>query len=106
MLYQKQDRPLLPAVVARLTRDLGQLPGETLCQAAMRFVYSRRFLTCAMPGMFQDHELEDNYAALTQHLHLSAAEIKSLDAAGQLARLHGSGWLPPSYRRLDEQWRA
>src|SRR5262249_31642766 len=51
MLYQKQDRPLLPAVVAQLTRDLGQLPDETLCQAAMRFVYSRPFLTCAMPGM-------------------------------------------------------
>ena len=24
MLYQKQDRPLLPAVVAQLTKDLGQ----------------------------------------------------------------------------------
>ena len=106
MLYQKQDRPLLPAVVARLTKDLGQLPGETLCQAAMRFVYSRPFLTCAMPGMFQDHELEDNYAALARHLRLAGAEIKALDAASQLARLRGSSWLPPSYRWLDEQWRA
>jgi aryl-alcohol dehydrogenase-like predicted oxidoreductase len=106
MLYQKQDRPLLPAVVARLTKDLDQFPGESLCQAAMRFVYSRRFLTCAMPGMFQDHELEDNYTALTRHLRLTAAEIQALDTAGQLARLRGSSWLSPSYRWLDEQWRA
>jgi hypothetical protein len=56
--------------------------------------------------MFQDHELEDNYAALTQHLRLSAAEVRALDTAGRLARLRGPGWLPPSYRWLDEQWRA
>ena len=106
MLYQKQDRPLLPAVVAKLTRDLNQLPEETLCQAAMRFVYSRPFLTCAMPGMFQDHEVEDNYAALTRHLRLSKAEIKALDAASKLTQLRGPSWLPPSYRWLDNQWRA
>jgi hypothetical protein len=72
----------------------------------MRFVYSRRFLTCAMPGMFQDHELEDNHAALARHLRLSAAETRALDAAGELARLRGPSWLPPSYRWLDQQWRA
>jgi aryl-alcohol dehydrogenase-like predicted oxidoreductase len=105
MLYQKQDRPLLPAVVAQLTRDLGQLPGETLCQAAMRFVYARPFLTCAMPGMFQDQELEDNYAALAGHLRPTGADGKALDAARHLARLRGSSWLPRSYRWL-EQWRA
>lgn len=106
MLYQKQDRPLLPAVVAELTKDLSQLPDESLCQAAMRFAYSRPFLTCAMPGMFQDHEVEDNYAALTRHLHLSKAETKALDAASKLTELRGSSWLPPSYRWLDKQWRA
>jgi len=106
MLYQKQDRPLLPAVVAKLTRDLNQFPEETLCQAAMRFVYSRPFLTCAMPGMFQDHEVEDNHAALTRHLRLSKAEIKALDAASKLTQLRGPSWLPPSYRWLDNQWRA
>jgi aryl-alcohol dehydrogenase-like predicted oxidoreductase len=65
-LYQAQDRPLLPAVVAELTRGLGRQPEELLCQAALRFVYSRPFVTCAMPGMFQDHELEENYEALTR----------------------------------------
>ena len=106
MLYQKQDRPLLPKVVAELTKSLNRLPDETLCQAAMRFVYSRPFMTCAMPGMFQDHELEDNYSALTRHLELQRAEIQALDAARQLARMSGASWLPPSYRWLDEQWRA
>src|SRR5947208_134914 len=60
-LYQAQDRPLLPAVVAELTRGLDRRPDETLCQAALRFAFARPFLTCAMPGMFQDHEVEDNY---------------------------------------------
>ena len=100
------DRPLLPAVVAELTKGLNRLPEETLCQAALRFVYSRPFITCAMPGMFQDHEVDDNYAALTRHLRLSRAEFKALDTATKLTQLHGSSWLPPSYRWLDKQWRA
>src|SRR5439155_23016825 len=33
-LYQAQDRPLLPAVVAELTRSLNRQPTETLCPAA------------------------------------------------------------------------
>ena len=37
-LYQSQDRPLLPAVVAELTKSLDRRPDETLCQAALRFV--------------------------------------------------------------------
>jgi aryl-alcohol dehydrogenase-like predicted oxidoreductase len=105
-LYQAKDRPLLPAVVAELTKGLNRLPEETLCQAALRFVYSRPFITCAMPGMFQDHEVEDNYAALTRHLQLSRAETGALDAARRLAQLHGPGWLPPHYRWLDQQWRV
>jgi aryl-alcohol dehydrogenase-like predicted oxidoreductase len=105
-LYQAKDRPLLPAVVTELTKGLDRLPEETLCQAALRFVYSRPFITCAMPGMFQDHEVEDNYAALTRHLQLSRAETGALDAARRLAQLHGPAWLPSHYRWLDQQWRA
>jgi aryl-alcohol dehydrogenase-like predicted oxidoreductase len=105
-LYQAKDRPLLPAVVAELTKRLNRLPDETLCQAALRFVYSRPFITCAMPGMFQDHEVEDNHAALTRHLQLGRAETDALDLARRLADLRGPAWLPHHYRWLDRQWRA
>ncbi|MFO0889503.1 MAG: aldo/keto reductase [Isosphaeraceae bacterium] len=105
-LYQAQDRPLLPAVVAELTRSLDRQPEESLCQAALRFVFSRPFITCAMPGMFQDHELDENHMALTRHLKSARIEMSSLDAARRLAGLHGPGWLPRHYRWLDRQWRV
>ncbi len=105
-LYQARDRPLLPAVVAQLTKGLGRQPDESLCQAALRFVYSRPFITCAMPGMFQDHELEENYQALTRYLKNGLAEAGPLDAARRLAELRGPDWLPHHYRWLDQQWRA
>ena len=105
-LYQSQDRPLLPAVVAELTRGLDRRPDETLCQAALRFVFARPFLTCAMPGMFQDHEVEDNYAALTRYMEGARADAGVLDAARTVAALHMPDWLPNHYRWLDHQWRA
>lgn len=103
-LYQSRNRPLLPAVVAELTKSLDRLPEETLCQAALRFVYSRPSITCAMPGMFQDHELEDNYRALTRHIELSQAEIGALECGARLAAARGRDWLPHHYRWLDERW--
>lgn len=105
-LYQSQDRPLLPAVAAQLTKGLGRQPEESLCQAALRFVYSRPFITCAMPGMFQDHEVEDNYAALTRYLQTGRTETGALDAARRSITLRGPAWLPHHYRWLDQQWRA
>jgi aryl-alcohol dehydrogenase-like predicted oxidoreductase len=105
-LYQRRSRSLLPAVAAKLTHALNRLPDETLCQAAMRFVYSRPFITAAMPGMFQDHELEDNHAAVLRYLSLSRDETAALEAAGQYANLFGSSWLPRHYRWLHERWRA
>lgn len=105
-LYQAKDRPLLPAVVAELTKKLNRLPEETLCQAALRFVYSQPFITCAMPGMFQDHEVEDNYAALKRHLQLGRLDTDTLDLARRLADLRGPAWLPHHYRWLDKQWRV
>jgi aryl-alcohol dehydrogenase-like predicted oxidoreductase len=103
-LYQTKYRPLHPAVVAELTRSLERLPDETLCQAALRFVYSRPFLTCAMPGMFEDHTLEDNIAGLRRHLELSREERAALDAAGHVARATQGRWLQPHYRWLDNGW--
>ncbi|MBK9166857.1 MAG: aldo/keto reductase [Bryobacterales bacterium] len=105
-LYQQQYRPLLPQVVAELTRSLNRLPEETLCQAALRFVYSRPFLTSAMPGMFDDHMIEENYQALSRARELSHNERDVLNAAARVVEYAGKGWLPPHYRWLDAQWRA
>ena len=104
-LYQRKNRPILPAVVEKLTNRLNRHPDETLCQTALRFVYSRPFITSAMPGMFQDHELSANYAALDRHLKLSQDDRAALDAARRFSSVWGDGWLPPHYRWLDKRWR-
>lgn len=105
-LYQSKYRPILPAVAAELTKSLNRLPDETLCQAALRFVYSQPFLTTAMPGMFEDFTLDDNYKALCRYSKLTHEEVAALAAAKKLAELRGPSWLPPHYRWLDERWRA
>ena len=104
-LWQSRSRPILPAAVAELTRSLDRLPGETLCMAAMRFVFSKRFLSTAITGMFEDRLLEDNYQALTRYREARPEERAALEAARQVAA-RGSGWLPPDYRWLDELWRS
>jgi aryl-alcohol dehydrogenase-like predicted oxidoreductase len=103
-LYQAKYRPLHPAVVAELTKSLERLPDETLCQAALRFVYAKQFMACAMPGMFEDHTLEENYAGLTRELELSREENAALGAAAHLARASKGSWLAPHYRWLDARW--
>lgn len=105
-LFQSRDRPLLPAVVAELTKSLERLPDETLCQAAMRFVYSKSFITAALPGIFQDADLADNHKALKEQLQLSQAESDVLEQAARVAALQERRWLPRHYRWLDERWRA
>jgi aryl-alcohol dehydrogenase-like predicted oxidoreductase len=105
-LFQSRYRPLLPAVVADLTKNLNRLPDESLCQAALRFVYSQQFISCAVVGIFQDEDLEDDYAALTRHLKVSREERAALDAASQFAAMHGKTWIRPCYKWLEEQWRA
>lgn len=105
-LYQAKYRPLLPSVVADLTKSLEQLPEETLCQAALRFVYSRPFITAAMPGMFEAETLDDNLAGLTRHLELSRAERHVLDAAARVARATSQRWLPRHYQWLDQRWQG
>jgi aryl-alcohol dehydrogenase-like predicted oxidoreductase len=105
-LYHAKYRPLLPAVVADLTRSLEQMPEETLCQAAMRFVYSRPFLTAAMPGMFEDETLEENYAGLRRHMELSRETRAALDAASRVAAVSEGAWLPRHYQWLDQRWQG
>lgn len=105
-LYHAKYRPLLPAVVADLTKSLQQLPEESLCQAALRFVYSQPYFTAAMPGMFEEETLEDNYAGLTRHLELSRDERAALDAATRMALVRGKDWLPRHYQWLDQRWQG
>ena len=105
-LFNSADRMILPAAVAELSKTLKQLPDETLCQAAMRYAYSRPFLSGVMTGMFDDKFLEDNYAALSRYEEMSREEIAVLDAARKVTLLTGKKWLPEEYRWLDEQWRA
>jgi len=101
-LYQARNHPLPPGVVAELTKSVARLPDETLCQAAMRFVYAREFVACALTGMFEDFTLEENYAALGRHLEITREERAALDAAARAAQ---GAWLPPCYRWLDARWR-
>jgi aryl-alcohol dehydrogenase-like predicted oxidoreductase len=82
------------------------MPDETLCQAALRFVYSRPFMTSAMPGMFDDYMVDANYQALQRSLSLSDQETTTLDAAKKLARAIGPSWLPEHYRWLDREFLA
>ena len=105
-LYRDEHRPLPPAVVAEMTRSLRRMPDETLCQAALRFVYSRPFMTSAMPGMFDDYMVDANYQALQRSLSLSDQETTTLDAAKKLARAIGPSWLPEHYRWLDREFLA
>ncbi|MEZ5361439.1 MAG: aldo/keto reductase [Bryobacterales bacterium] len=105
-LYRDAQRPLPPAVVSELTKSLGRMPDETLCQAALRFAYSRPFLTAAMPGMFDDFMVDENYAALQRSLELSREELATLDAARQVVDAAGSRWLPRHYRWLDREFKA
>ena len=100
------SRMILPAVVAELAKTLNQLPEESLPQAAMRYAYSRQFLSCVMAGMFDDQFVEDNYAALSRYDQMTREEHASLDAAKEATRLAGAGWLPQNYQWLEEHWRA
>ena len=105
-LWQRGNKPVLPAAVAELTASLSRMPDETLCMAAMRFVYSRPFLSTALAGMFEDRLLDDNYKALTRYWEMRPEEQAALDAAKRLADLQGTSWLRPGYGWLQEQWRG
>ncbi len=103
-LYQSANRGILAAVVAESTKNLDRLGDETLCQAALRYVYSRPYLSCAIPGMFDEAYLEENYAALTRYSELRQEAAAALDSARKLARVLGRRWLRPAYSWLEEEW--
>ena len=105
-LWQTNNKPILPAAVAELTKTLARLPDETLCMAAMRFVYSRPFVSTAIAGMFEDRLLEDNYQALIRSGAMTREEHAALGSARDVAQLLSSRWLPEDYRWLEEQWRG
>jgi aryl-alcohol dehydrogenase-like predicted oxidoreductase len=105
-LWQTQNTSVLPAAVAELTGSLSRMPDETLCMVAMRFVYSRPFLSAAVTGMFEDRLLDDNYKALTRYREMRPEEQSALRSAKQVANLYGANWLRPGYRWLEEQWRG
>lgn len=105
-LWQTNNRPVLPAAVAELTKTLSRLPDETLCMAAMRFDYTRPFLATAIAGMFEERLLVDNYAALTRAREMSREEQAALDAARNVSALLDAKWLPEHYRWLEEEWRG
>lgn len=103
-LWQRETKLVLPAAVAELTKSLSRMPDETLCMAAMRFVYSRPFVATAIAGMFEDRLLDDNYKALTRYWEMRPEEQAALGTAKRLASLCGVSWLRPDYGWLEEQW--
>ena len=105
-LWQTRNRPVLPAAIAELTKSLNRLPDDTLCMAAMRFVYSKQFVTTAITGMFDEQFLVDNHQALAGYKDQSLNERAALDAAARVARMSQSSWLPDHYRWLDQEWSA
>ena len=105
-LWQTNNKSILPAAVAELTKTLGRLPDETLCMAAMCFVFSRPFISTAITGMFEDLLLEDNYQALTRSAAMTREEHAVLGAVRDVAKLLRANWLPDDYRWLEEQWRG
>jgi len=105
-LWRGSSPPVPFAVVAELTKSLERLPDETLCMAAMRYVYSRPFVSSAITGMFESRCLEDNYRALSRYEEFRKEETAALEAATRYAAALGPGWLPPHYQWLDTEWRA
>lgn len=105
-LWQTHNRPVLPAAIAELTKSLKRLPDDTLCMAAMRFVYSKPFVASAITGMFDEQFLVDNYQALASYREHGADERAALNAAAEVARLSRSQWLPNHYQWLDQEWSA
>jgi aryl-alcohol dehydrogenase-like predicted oxidoreductase len=93
-------------VVAELTRSLDRMPDETLCMAAMRFVYAKPFVSSVITGMFHDVLLEDNYRALAHYRELRLRDRSALETARTVAGVYGPVLLPPRYRWLERQWLA
>jgi aryl-alcohol dehydrogenase-like predicted oxidoreductase len=103
-LWQRRNKRILPAAVGELIKSLDRMPDETLCMAAMRFVYSRSFVATAITGMFEERLLQDNYNALARYTEIKPEEQMALGAAKRLVDLCRGEWLPTHYSWLEEQW--
>ncbi len=104
LMYGSSKKVMLPGAVAELTRTLNRLPDETLCQAAMRFAYSRPFLSTVLNGMWDKQWIEENHSALQRYTKFGGQEKAALDAVSKIARAHGPVWLPASYHWLEDRW--
>jgi len=102
--FRKSDSPLLAQAVEKLTESLRRAPGDTLAQAALRFVLSAPFISSAMTGVFLEEELTENCAAVERHARAERLDTSILDAAREVALGTGGAWLPNSYQWLDRQW--
>lgn len=102
--FQKSDSPLLAQAVEKLTESLRRAPGDTLAQAALRFVLSAPFISSAMTGIFLEEELNENCTAVERHARAERLDTSILDAAREIALGTNGIWLPKSYRWLDQQW--
>ena len=101
----RERTPMLAEAVTALTQELDRAPEETLAQAALRFLFSKPYLTCALPGMWLDEEVEENYLALATYASGRAASTGVIKAASAVASAAGPSWLPAEYRWLDRRWR-
>lgn len=98
--------PLLEEAVRKLTEELDRGPEETLAQSALRYLFSKPFLTCALPGMWLEEELEENYRALAAYASGKRAHSPTWEAAARVADMTRQAWLPKRYRWLDQKWKT
>jgi len=54
------------------------IPGESLAQVSLRYVLSNPNITCAIPGMMRQHELNENLQVGKQPRKINREEIKAL----------------------------
>jgi aryl-alcohol dehydrogenase-like predicted oxidoreductase len=97
--------PVLEEAADKLRDELDRSPDETLPQAALRFVYSKPFISSVLTGMYLEEELQENCQALMNYAERKQARLGVLGAARELAALSGDGWLPSCYRWLDQRWK-
>ena len=100
------SRAILPAAVAELAKALSQMPDESLPQAALRYVFSKPFLTSTMIGMFDDQFLDGQLRGADALRQDGCGTTRGAGCARKVTRLAGAGWLPKNYQWLDEQWRV
>lgn len=104
-LNLQRTQPLLQQAVAKLVEALDRAPDETLAQAALRFVLSQPFLSCALVGMFLPEELDENFEAYMSYARRPRPPSAAvLEATRRVALVSGRAWLPPHYRWLDDKW--